>query len=404
MNTLKREKKNIFKKAALLALTLVIMFTASISLSACDAGEIIGGETEDWGGYRKESFYLNTLCDITIYRIDVDKAAKTGSSDEIKAFDEEALRGEYDDIISACFKLISEYEKVLSKTVEGSDIDRINKSEGMPTMVEKETAEVIKKGLEFGELSNGLFDISIGRVSELWNFHGEGEDEATAPTEAELGKTTAHVDFRKVVLDEDSSYIKLRDSEMHLDLGGIAKGYIADRAADFLRERGVVSGVVNLGGNIVAIGGKALSESYGEDSSENMTAFNLGIVNPLSETRELLGILPASDVTIVTSGTYERYVEKDGIRYHHILNPATGMPVDTDLVQVSIIAEAGHSVDCDGLSTACLALGVDEGTALIERLNSTEKYGKIEAIFLDSSGNVSFTNPETAFTLSRKDY
>lgn len=404
MNTLKREKKNIFKKAALFALTLVIMFTASISLSACDAGEIIGGETEAWGGYRKESFYLNTLCDITIYRIDVDKAAKTVSSDEIEAFDEEALRGEYDDIISACYKLISEYEKVLSKTVEGSDIDRINKSEGMPTMVEKETAEVIKKGLEFGELSNGLFDISIGRVSELWNFHGEGEDEATVPTEAELGKATAHVDFRKVVLDEDSSYIKLRDSEMHLDLGGIAKGYIADRAADFLRERGVVSGVVNLGGNIVAIGGKALSESYGEDAFENMTAFNLGIVNPLSETRELLGILPASDVTIVTSGTYERYVEKDGIIYHHILNPATGMPVDTDLVQVSIIAEAGHSVDCDGLSTACLALGVDEGTALIERLNSTEKYGKIEAIFLDSSGNVSFTNPETAFTLSRKDY
>ncbi len=480
-NMQNREKNNInnkLKKAAALITAVTMVFTAVFWLSACDAGEVLKQESAGWEGYRKESFYLNTLCDITIYRIDYEKAAsrslgktsqisgkssqasdkstqtddKTpknpGSNPQISVeipqtlckssqphdklkLSEEELKREYDDIISDCFKLISDYERLFSKTVDGSDIDKINKSGGIPIKVDMETVEVIKKGIEFGELSGGLFDITIGKASELWNFTGDdegidsvnngtepadsdtelnesagSEDESgntdAKPSDEALNEAIRHIDYRKISVDGETGYIKLKDPEMEIDLGGIAKGYIADRAANFLRERGVISGIVNLGGNIVAIGGKALSESYEEAPDENLADFNLGIINPLSENGELLGFIPARDVTIVTSGTYERYVEKDGVSYHHILDPKTGFPVDTELVQVSVIAEAGRSVDCDGLSTACLALGADGGTALIDKLNASEKYGRIEAIFLDRSGNVSFTNPDTAFTLSRK--
>ena len=407
MDKSEKEIKLIIKKAVTILVGFAMFVSAASNLSACSFDEVVVGSKADWSGYKKESFHLNTLCDITIYRVDMNKAFGGRVDSEPSAFSEEKLNNKYNEIITECFKLISDYEKILSKTIEGSDIDKINKSAGMPIQVEKETIEVIKKGIEFGELSGGMFDITIGKASKLWDFHSfddavSEDSENAVPPEDELKEAVSHIDYKKIVIDESTGYIKIKDPEIEIDLGGIAKGYIADKAADFLREKGVVSGVVNLGGNIVAIGGKALSAEYEKESSETTIDFNLGIVYPLSETRELLGTMPARDVTIVTSGTYERYIEIDGERYHHVLDPKTGMPVQSGLVQVSVIADAGYSADCDGLSTACLALGVDEGTKLINRLNSSKKYGSIEAIFLDSSGNVSFTNPDTEFVMSRR--
>ena len=259
------------------------------------------------------------------------------------------------------------------------------------------TAEVIEKGLEYGTLSNGVFDITIGKATDLWNFHDfqieeasdsetENDKEAEPLPDPELLKeAVSHVDYRKVKVDDDK--VALQDPEMEIDLGGIAKGYIADHLTRWLEERGVVSAVIDLGGNIVAIGGK--SEGILELPQQD---FTIGIKDPQSESGQLLGVFSCSDKTVVTSGTYERYVVKDGKKYHHILDPETGWPADTDVDSVTIITEKNHAVDADGLSTTCLALGVEKGIALMETIEGAE------AVFVDLDGNMTSTSGAPSLT------
>lgn len=359
---------------------LVVLVIMSLCLSGCGSGG------EMWNGYSRESFYFDTICEITIYSLE--EGAIEGDTEEDF---EEAASG----IITDAFKLMSEYEKTLSRTIEGSDIDRINKAGGEAVNVSEETLEVIKKGIEFGDVSGGVFDITVGKASELWDFHESLEEGGTeVPSEDSLKEASEHIDYTKIKVDEASGTVRLEDPEMMLDLGGIAKGYIADRTAEYLRSRGITSAIVNLGGNIEVIGGKSTAMRDEEGEQYN---FNLGIRDPMNKSGGLLGIFPGKDVTIVTSGTYERFIEVDGVKYHHILDPMTGWPVDTDVLQVSVIAGAGHSADCDGLSTACLALGTEAGTKLIRKLAEEGKYGPLEAIFVTEEGEIIYTNEDTAF-------
>ncbi len=361
-----------------------MLLAAIMALTLCLAGCDSGGEM--WNGYSKDSFYFDTICEITIYSLE--DGIVEGDSEE--AFNEAA-----NGIITDTFKLMSEYENTLSRTVEGSDVDRINKAGGKAVTVEGETIEVIEKGVEFGGVSGGVFDITVGKASDLWDFHESLEEGGTeVPSEDALKEAAAHIDYTEIAVDESAGTVSLEDPEMMLDLGGIAKGYIADRTAEYLRSRGVTSAIVNLGGNIEVIGGKSTTFDNSDGEQYN---FNLGIRDPLNGSGGLLGIYPGKDITIVTSGTYERFIEVDGVKYHHILDPETGWPVDTDVLQVSIIAGAGHSVDCDGLSTACLALGSEEGVNLIRKLAEEGKYGPIEAIFVTESGETIYTNEDTAF-------
>ena len=361
-------------------LLLAAAVIAGLCLSGCDSGDTM------WNGYAKQSFYFDTICEITVYELE-DGVAADDSED---AFSEAA-----DGVITDAFKLMSEYEKTLSRTVEGSDIDRINRAAGEAVSVKPETLEVIEKGIEFGDLSGGVFDITVGKASELWDFHESLEEGGTeVPSEGALAEAAEHIDFTKITVNEAAGTVRLEDPEMMLDLGGIAKGYIADRTAEYLRSRGVVSGIVNLGGNIEVIGGKSTSFDPADEEQYN---FNLGIRDPMNESGGLLGLYPGKDITIVTSGTYERFIEADGVKYHHILDPETGWPVDTDVLQVSVIAGAGHSADCDGLSTACLALGSEEGVKLIRKLAEEGKYGPLEAIFVTESGEIVYSNEESIF-------
>jgi thiamine biosynthesis lipoprotein len=280
------------------------------------------------------------------------------------------------------------FEKHLSRTIATSDVGRINAAGGAPVEVEPETAEVIRAALGYSRDSGGLFDITIGKASALWDFH-EAEDvsgdesaaESLLPDEADLADAVKHVDYRQVAVNGLS--VKLADPDMEIDLGGIAKGYIADRVTEFLEERGVVSAVVDLGGNIVAIGGKT-SGLLAEDAPESESVFNIGIKDPQSETGALLAVFPAHDKTVVTSGTYERFLIQDGVKYHHILDPATGWPINNDVLSVTIIAPKGSAADADGLSTTCLALGVEKGMDLIESL----AYMGVEAVFVDAEGEI----------------
>ena len=360
-------------------LILIAMIVVAGSLSGC-------GSTGTWSGYSKQSFYFDTICEITIFDLD-------------PAYFDDLTEDNFEDtsnaLITDAFKLMSEYEKTLSRTVDGSDIDRINKASGEATVVNEETLQVISKGIGFGDLSGGVFDITVGKASALWDFHESLEEGGTEVPSAEaLKEASEHIDYKAISMDEASGTVRLDDPEMMLDLGGIAKGYIADRVSEYLRGLGVTSGIVNLGGNIEVIGGKAGSLGA---SLEEQSDFSLGIRDPLDETGGLLGIYPGRDVTIVTSGTYERFIEVDGVKYHHILDPETGWPVDTDVLQVSVIAGAGHSADCDGLSTVCLALGSDKGTELIKGLAESGEFGPLEAIFVTTDGEIIYTNEDTSF-------
>lgn len=360
---------------------ILLAFIVIISQSACAANE----KTNDNPGISKTGFYLDTVCTITIFGMD-------DAEGSLAALDEENRQRELYQLITDAFKLCDSYEKILSKTIETSDIAKINRAEGRPVHVSDTAAAVIRKGIEYGELSEGAFDITIGKATDLWDFHeaaeaDESENGGKIPAADTLAEAMRHVDYTKVKLDGNT--VQLADSEMELDLGGIAKGYIADRITEYLKERGVTSAIVDLGGNIVAIGGKARSLT---DPEAGETEFTIGIKDPQSETGTLLGTLPAKDKTIVTSGTYERYFMAGGKKYHHILNSQTGYPTDTDVLSATIIAEKGRSADCDGLSTSCLALGVEKALQLVESLDG------IEAILVDTDGRIHQSSETIGFT------
>ena len=320
-------------------------------------------------GIGKSSYHLNTICAVTIY-----------SMDGIEDLDEAGQQKEALQLITDAFALCDDYEKILSKTVEDSDVYRINHAGGQAVEVDPATTEVVNKGLEYSRLSGGAFDITIGKVSDIWNFQemdDEGNRVGVIPEKGIISEAMSHVDYNAVVVEGNT--IRLTDPMAELDLGGIAKGYIADKVAEFLESKGVTSAVVDLGGNIVVIGekGETLSNPVG-------TEFKVGIADPNSE--GLLGLLACKDKTVVTSGTYERYFELDGKRYHHVLDTKTGYPADTDLLAVTIVADKGHSVDCDGLSTSCLALGKEKGLKLIQGLDG------VQAIFIDKDGKVTMSD------------
>ena len=366
------------KKFCALAIALILI----ISQTACTENQKNNANT----GVSKTGFYLDTICTVTIFGV-------KDSNGELLELSEDELNQKLLLLITDAFKLCDKYEKMLSKTIETSDIARINAAGGKAVKVNDETIEVIQKGILYGELSQGAFDITIGKATDLWGFREAEAGEETesgmsgqVPDVDTLAETMKHVDWSKVKIKGNS--VQLEDPEMELDLGGIAKGYIADKVTQFLEDAGVTSAIVDLGGNIVAIGGKPESLL---DTGAEQSKFTIGIKNPQSESGGLIGTISASDKTVVTSGTYERYFVADGKKYHHILDSESGMPTDTNVLSVTIISEKGHSADCDALSTSCLALGVEKGMALIQGIADTE------AIFVDTDGQIHLTSEEIGF-------
>lgn len=278
----------------------------------------------------KSGFYFDTVIQITLY-------------DNRK----EAL-------IDDCFSMAAGYENLLSRTVKDSEISRINEADGFPVAVSDDTLDILEIGLSYCQLSDGAFDITLGALSDLWDVKN---NPGVLPSRKELDLALAHTGYEKVSIQ--GSEIFLKDSEVQLDLGAIAKGWCADRMKEYLNANGVTEGIINLGGNVLTLGPKADSTSY-----------KIGLQKPFAMDGELLIAVEISDGTVVTSGIYQRYFELDGTIYHHILNPATGEPYQNELLSVTILCP--RSVDGDGLSTTCLGLGVEEGLALIESLPDTE--------------------------------
>lgn len=254
------------------------------------------------------------------------------------------------------------FENTFSKSIEGSDIYAINHANGAPTEVSKETAELIEIALGYGEASNGLFDISIGGVVDLWDFQ-----EGVIPDPDVLAEAVTHVDYRKVVLE--GTTVTLLDPLAQIDLGGIAKGYIADDVAKLLRNEGCTSAFINLGGNVYALGGKA-------DGS----AWRVGLQDPNSARGAVLGVVPSIDRSVVTSGINERSFTEDGVTYHHLLDPTTGMPAQNGLASATIISEL--SVDGDAFTTITFLMGEEKAKEFLEG------YPEMQWLFVDTDGKV----------------
>ena len=267
-------------------------------------------------------------------------------------------------VLEDALDLCAGYESLLSVTIEGSDVWRINHADGKPVAVSAQTTEIVLEGLRYGDLSDGMFDISIGRLSGLWNFKGN----PAVPLAEELAIAIETVDYRKIVVSGDT--VQLTDPESRLDLGGIAKGYIADRVAAFLKERGVKAAVIDLGGNVVAVGRKPSGEKW-----------RVGVRKPFDDSGKLLGTIETGAASIVTSGVYERQFESGGVVYHHIINPYTGMPVVSDVVSATVLTES--SMAGDALSTILVLMG----SGMAEKL-ADEATGFIGAALLLSSGDV----------------
>jgi thiamine biosynthesis lipoprotein len=238
-----------------------------------------------------------------------------------------------------------------------TDLDRINAEAGRrPVAVHGDLLDVLEEARRYAELSGGAFDPTIGPLVRLW---GIGTEHPRVPAEGEIREALALVDWRDLVIDRAAGTAFLRRRGQALDLGAIAKGYAADQAAALVSRRLSRRAIIDLGGNIFALGERPKRESW-----------RIGVQDPLEDRGNYLGILRVKNQSVVTSGIYERYFEEGGIPYHHILSTANGYPVRNGLLSVTIIAD--RSIDADALSTAVFALGLERGRALIETRPAAE--------------------------------
>lgn len=326
-----------------------------LSLAACGQKE---GERLD-----KEAFVLDTIVSFSVW---------TNNSLNKK---------NAEDILNKTEALCKYYEDMMSKSIETSDIYRINHSNGAPVVVSPQTAYMLEEGIKYSELSGGYFDITILPIKDLWDFKAE---HPVVPTESQIQEALSHVDYHNIVLGDQAPYVDQNGKEemgrsvtlkngAMVDLGGIAKGYIADQVSEYMKEAGVTKGIINLGGNVLMIGEK-----------EPGAPWRVGIQNPDGEQNSYVGAVSINDESVVTSGVYERFFEVDGKVYHHLLDPFTGKPADNGLQSVTILSD--KSVDGDALSTSCFVLGLEKGMALAESLPH------IEAVFITWDGEIHQTS------------
>ena len=279
-------------------------------------------------------------------------------------------------LLTECMNLCDKYEKIFSRTASDSELYQLNHRELAPVegtentyQVSDDLAELVSEGLDYSELSEGAFDIAIEPLTSLWDFTAE---DPQVPKDSLIQAALPKCDYHNISVDKDKNEITLKTDDTAIELGAIAKGYIADRLKDYLVSQNVKSAIINLGGNVLCIGEKT-------DNS----AFKIGIQKPFADRSETIAVMDIRDKSVVSSGIYERCFEQDGTLYHHLLNPKTGYPYDNGLIAVTIISD--QSVDGDALSTTCFALGLEDGMKLAESLDD------VQAFFVTSDYEIHYT-------------
>jgi len=358
-----------FSTSQLLNFTLLLFtFHFSLSLMGC---------AKKYNMYRESRILMDTFCAITVV---------SPSKEEAK------------DAIDAGFAEIKKLENLLNYFSSESEITAINRAAGEnPVRINRETLEIIKKAVEIANLTNGAFDPTVGSVMRLWGFSSQ-DSEQSVPSEDKIKSTLRLIDYKKIKINTSASEIFLEEKGMELDLGGIAKGYAADRAIDAIKAKGIKAALVAIAGDIKGFGLKP-----------DMQHWKVGVQNPrpegnppksphsplwkrgvgedfkgeqegLSE-EDIFATLYLKDKAISTSGDYQRFFIKDGKRYHHIIDPKTGYPAP-EVISVSVIAPEGYLAD--GISTGVFVLGADKGIRLLESMG-------LEGIIVDANKKIFLT-------------
>lgn len=271
----------------------------------------------------------------------------------VKVFDGEATPEQFREIEA----LLGTIDRQMNRLKDESEIAEVNRQSGLAAVpVSEDTFQVVKTAIDYAASSGGKFDPTVGPLVDLWRI---GQGGAKRPAQAAIDEALGRVGFEAVELDEARRTIRLAKPGMSLDLGAIAKGFAADRVAAYLRQEGFRSALIDLGGNILAMGRKPGDQLW-----------SIGVQNPNEPRGAHIGIIQVDNETIVTSGIYERYFIENGEHYHHILDPDLGSPVHNGLLGVTIVT--GRSIDADAMSTAVFVLGLEEGLRYIEARPGTD--------------------------------
>lgn len=333
------------KKVTFLSLLIIII----VALSGCNNSP---------KEHTKQTFAYGTIINLKMYGENGEKA------------------------ITDSINIINKIQDQMSVTIGSSEVNAINNNAGIkPTLVSKDVLDVIAIANKYSSLSDGAFDITVQPLVGLWNI---GTEKAKVPSKDEITATLPLINYNNIQLKDNTVY--LSKTGMEIDLGGIGKGYAADMVKKVAQDAGVTSAYLDLGGNINLIGSKP-------DGSD----WKIGIRDPNDDSNSTIGVLNAKDQSIVSSGTYERYFEEDGIRYHHILDPKTGMPSNSDILSTTIVSSS--STDADVLSTTTFILGTEKALTLVNSLPD------VEAIIIDKNNQVHVTNGlQDKFKLTNNSY
>lgn len=332
-----KNKKNSFMAIILTSLLFLMAGCSPVNEQA--GGENISGERMD-----TQIFVLDTIVNFSIW---------DGSQTVL------------DEMTAMCY----DYEKIFSKSIEGSDVYLLNHSNGNPIEVSDDTIFLLNKCIEYSELSDGYFDATILPVKDLWDFKSENPK---VPAESDIKAELTKVDYKNIGIEGNSVTL---GHGAQVDFGGIAKGYIADKIYEYIKSQGIERAIINLGGNILMVGDKSPGNLW-----------TVGIQHPDKNQNVSLATVRVANKSVVTSGVYERYFEIDGKVYHHLINPFTGWPADNGIQSVSIISDS--SLDGDVLSTTCFVLGLEKGMELIESLDGIEAVYVLDGMEIVKSSGI----------------
>jgi thiamine biosynthesis lipoprotein len=291
------------------------------------------------------------------------KYALLGSPFEITVVAKDTVEGNF--YINSAVNEVKRIENLISDWIPTTQISQVNQNAGIvPIKVNNEVFELVERAVKISKLTDGAFDISYASMDKIWKFDGSMKE---MPTPEAIKKSVERIGYEKIILDTKNKTIFLKDAGMKLGLGGIGQGYIADKVKEVLQAKGCAAGIVNVSGDINTWGSQIDGKPW-----------TVGIVNPVNKNK-VFATFPLIDSAVETSGSYEKYVTFNNIRYSHIIDPRSGYPA-TGIVSVSVFAK--QTEIADALATGVFVLGVEVGLNLINQLKG------IECIIVDDKGKI----------------
>ena len=298
---------------------IIILLTCAILLCGCGNGNMVKSQKTTQNNeqkYTSELFAMDTYMEITAYGDNAKEAVAKASA------------------------RINELDGMLSTGNSDSEVSKLNSEKELK--LSEDVGNIMERSLEISESTGGVFNPAIYPIMQLWGFDTKNYK---VPNKKELESTLKNINESKIKYDSKTRVAKL-DKKMKIDFGGIAKGYTSSEVMKVFKNNGIKSGLVSLGGNVQALGAKP-------DGSK----WKVAVQNPDSD-ESYIGVLEIAGKAVITSGGYERYFEKDGVTYHHIIDPSTGYPAENGLISVTIVSADGTLAD--GLSTSLFVMGKDK--------------------------------------------